>query len=113
MIRSTASLIAFLFLGCLVAPSHGQPARIEGKKQDKEKVDTKTDKKDDGRLPHTKLMPARRTPDLCVLSYRVSTASPACQAYFDQGLGYYYSYVWMEAARSFETAVKMDPDCAL
>ena len=59
-------------------------------------------KKDAGRLPHTKLMPAKLIPDLCVVKYRVSTASPECQAFFDQGLGYYYSYVWMEAARSFE-----------
>src|SRR6185436_14722800 len=33
--------------------------------------------------------------------------------FFDQGLGYFYSYVWMEAARSFETALKHDPDCAM
>jgi tetratricopeptide (TPR) repeat protein len=43
----------------------------------------------------------------------VSTTSPECQAFFDQGLGYYYSYVWMEAARSLETALRFDPDCAL
>jgi tetratricopeptide (TPR) repeat protein len=30
----------------------------------------------------------------------------------DQALGYYYSYVWMEAARSFETAATVDPNCA-
>src|SRR5207253_4359720 len=30
-----------------------------------------------------------------------------------QGLGYTYSYVWMEAARSFETAIRHDPDCAM
>src|SRR5262249_21716779 len=28
-------------------------------------------------------------------------------------LGYYYSYVWMEAARSFETATQYDPNCGL
>src|SRR5439155_11533812 len=39
--------------------------------------------------------------------------SPECQAFFDQGLGYLYSYVWMEAARSFDTAAKHDPDCAM
>src|SRR5262249_11506284 len=38
---------------------------------------------------------------------------PECQAHFDQGLGYFYSYVWMEAARSFETATRFDPDCAM
>src|SRR5437868_3692362 len=64
-------------------------------------------------LPITKLMPAKIVPDLCALRYRVSTRVPECQAHFDQGLGYFYSYVWMEAARSFETAAKYDPDCAM
>lgn len=67
----------------------------------------------DGKMPITGLAPAKITPNLCVLSYRISTASPECQAHFDQGLGYFYSYVWMEAARSFETALKHDPDCAI
>jgi hypothetical protein len=52
-------------------------------------------------------------PNLCSLKYRVSTSSPECQAFFDQGLGYLYSYVWMEASRSFETATQKDPECAL
>src|SRR5262249_12474318 len=52
-------------------------------------------------------------PNLCVLKYRISTASPECQAFFDQGLGYFYSYVWMEAARSLETAARHDPNCPM
>jgi tetratricopeptide (TPR) repeat protein len=67
----------------------------------------------DGKLPMCGLYPAKPHPDLCVLKYRVTTSSPECQLYFDQGLGYFYSYVWMEAARSFETACKYDPDCAM
>jgi hypothetical protein len=59
------------------------------------------------------LPPAKVIPDLCLLRYRVSTSSAECQALFDQGLGYYYSYIWMEAARSFETAAHYDPDCAM
>lgn len=69
--------------------------------------------KDADKLPLTGLPPSRILPNLCVLQYRVSTTSPECQAFFDQGLGFFYSYVWMEAARSFETAVKHDPECAL
>src|SRR3954467_14234486 len=69
-------------------------------------------KKDD-QLPLSKLAPAKVRPNQCVLTYRVATRSPECQAHFDQGLGYFYSYVWMEAARSFETAAKCDPDCAM
>ncbi len=63
-------------------------------------------------LPLTKLPPAKVTPNLCTLHYRIGTRSPECQIHFDQGLGYFYSYVWMEAARSFETAAHYDPDCA-
>ena len=67
----------------------------------------------DDQLPHTKLPPAKLIPNLCVVKYRVSTSSPECQAFFDQGLAFFYSYVWAEAARSFETATKYDPDCAM
>src|SRR5437764_6941147 len=64
-------------------------------------------------LPITKLAPGKVIAHLCQLQYRVSTTSPECQAFVDQGLGYYYSYVWMEAARAFETATVHDPNCAM
>jgi hypothetical protein len=63
-------------------------------------------------MPVTKLKKAILVPQQCVLHYRVTTSSEQCQAYVDQALGYYYSYVWMEAARSFETALQHDPNCA-
>ncbi len=59
------------------------------------------------------LAPSKISPNLCLVRYRVGTDSPECQAFFDQGLGYFYSYVWMESARSFETAVMHDPNCAM
>lgn len=65
------------------------------------------------KLTHSGLAPAKIVPNLCLLRYRVSTDSQECQALFDQGLGYFYSYVWMEAARSFETATQRDPNCAM
>ncbi|HWG44840.1 MAG TPA: hypothetical protein VN688_18850 [Gemmataceae bacterium] len=65
------------------------------------------------KLPMTGLPPSKLVPDLCGVRYRISTTSPDCQAFFDQALGYYYSYVWMEAARSFETALQYDPECSL
>jgi tetratricopeptide (TPR) repeat protein len=65
------------------------------------------------KMPLTGLAPSKINPNLCLLRYRISTSSPECQAHFDQGLGYFYSYVWMEAARSFETATRHDPDCAM
>jgi hypothetical protein len=65
------------------------------------------------KMPLTGLAPAHPHPEACLLRYRISTTSPECQAFFDQGLGYFYSYIWMEAARSFETATRYDPDCAM
>jgi tetratricopeptide (TPR) repeat protein len=65
------------------------------------------------RLPLCDLPPSKLAPNLCLLRYKISTASPECQAFFDQGLGYFYSYVWMEASRSFETAVRCDPECPM
>jgi hypothetical protein len=67
----------------------------------------------DGKLPMCGLTPAKSLPKQCLLSYRISTDSAKCQEFFDQGLGFYYSYVWMEASRSFETACKHDPECPM
>ncbi len=67
----------------------------------------------DAKLPMTGVGPAKLHPNLCVVKYRISTSSPECQAFFDQGLGFYYSYVWLESCRSFETACRHDPDCAI
>jgi hypothetical protein len=92
---------AALLLLCGVAPAADGPPKLPVKTPAV------------SRLPVTGLPPARYVPGLCMLHYRVSTASPECQAFFDQGLGYWYSYVWMESARCFETAAQCDPDCAL
>ncbi len=32
----------------------------------------------------------------------VTTVSPKAQAFYDQGLAFLHSYVWVEAARSFQ-----------
>jgi hypothetical protein len=64
-------------------------------------------------LPLTGLAPAKVFPDLCKYQYRVTTHSADCQRLCDQAFGFYYSYVWIEAARSFETALRHDPDCAM
>ena len=65
------------------------------------------------KLPITGLAPARVQPGLSVLHYRISTNSQQCQQFFDQGLAYLYSYVWMEAARNFETALQYDGESAI
>jgi tetratricopeptide (TPR) repeat protein len=43
----------------------------------------------------------------------VTTASKEAQAYYDQGLNYLESYVWIEAARSFHQALRIDPNLAM
>ena len=43
----------------------------------------------------------------------VSTSSPQAQTFYDQGLAYLHSYVWIEAARSFHQALRLDPSCAM
>jgi tetratricopeptide (TPR) repeat protein len=44
---------------------------------------------------------------------RVSTSSAEAQAFYDQGLNYLESYVWIEAARSFHQALRLDPALAM
>jgi tetratricopeptide (TPR) repeat protein len=39
----------------------------------------------------------------------VTTSSPEAQAFYDQGLAYLHSFVWIEAARSFHQALRLDP----
>lgn len=43
----------------------------------------------------------------------VTTSSKEAQAFYDQGLTYLHSYVWIEAARSFYQAIRYDPKLAL
>src|SRR5215467_7026275 len=43
---------------------------------------------------------------------KVTTASKEAQAFYDQGLNYSSSYVWIEAARSFHQAARLDPKMA-
>src|SRR5215475_12609585 len=43
----------------------------------------------------------------------VTTSSKQAQAFFDQGLAYLHSYVWLEAARSFNQALRLDPNLAI
>lgn len=43
----------------------------------------------------------------------VTTSSARAQAFYDQGLAYLHSYVWIEAARSFNEALRADSTVAL
>lgn len=64
-------------------------------------------------LPLTRLAPGRLQPGVCLYHAPVATASAACQAHCDLGAGFHQSYVYREAARHYETAARLDPDCAL
>jgi protein-disulfide isomerase/Tfp pilus assembly protein PilF len=50
--------------------------------------------------------------DIGNLHEKVSTSSAQAQAFYDQGLNYFSSYVWIEAARSFHQALRVDPSLA-
>src|SRR5260370_12206932 len=43
----------------------------------------------------------------------VTTSSPQAQAFYDQGLAYLNSFVWIEAARSFHQALRLDPSLGM
>ena len=43
----------------------------------------------------------------------VTTSSPQAQALYDQGLAYLHSFVWIEAARSFNQALRLDSKLAM
>lgn len=43
----------------------------------------------------------------------VTTKSKDAQAFYDQGLNYLESYVWIEASRSFHQALRSDPNLAM
>ncbi len=43
----------------------------------------------------------------------VTTASPEAPAFYEQGVAYLHSYVWIEAARSFNQALRIDPKMAM
>jgi tetratricopeptide (TPR) repeat protein len=44
---------------------------------------------------------------------KVTTGSKTAQAFYDQGLAYLHSFVWIEAARSFNEALRADPNVAM
>jgi tetratricopeptide (TPR) repeat protein len=44
---------------------------------------------------------------------KVSTTSAEAQSFYDQGLAYIHSFVWIEAIRSFHQALRADPDLAM
>jgi tetratricopeptide (TPR) repeat protein len=50
--------------------------------------------------------------DIGNLREKVTTSSREAQSFYAQGLNYLSSYVWIEAARSFHQALRLDPNLA-
>ena len=65
------------------------------------------------RMPVTRLAPGQLQPGICLYHYPVASPSAKCQAHCDLGAGFYQNYVYLEAARHYETAIQADPGCAL
>lgn len=104
MPRPLAGLLAFALVSPATAAEQAPPPRA--------KSHDATPARPKDAMPLTGLSPAKPMPEACVYRYPVGTTNERCQAFVDQGLGMYYSYVYMEAARAFETALTHDPDCA-
>ena len=47
------------------------------------------------------------------LHQEVTTTSPEAQKFYDQGLDYFSDFEWIEAARSFHQALRLDPTMAM
>ena len=56
--------------------------------------------------------PVQLRHDIGNLHEKVTTPSSEAQAFYDQGINYLSSYVWIEAARSFHQALRRDPALA-
>jgi tetratricopeptide (TPR) repeat protein len=51
--------------------------------------------------------------DVGAVHQKITTSSPAAQAYYDQGLTLLHHYSFIEATRSFHQALRSDPECAM
>lgn len=57
--------------------------------------------------------PVRLRQGVGTLHDAVTTSSPQAQSLYDQGFAYLHSFVWIEAARSFHQALRLDPKIAM
>ncbi|QJW96963.1 tetratricopeptide repeat protein [Frigoriglobus tundricola] len=112
MIRTSGCLLLVAAL-LLVPRADGAPTDPAPPPREKKvELSTVAPAEPSNKMPLTGLVPAKPMFDACIYKYPVSTTDAECQAFVNQGLGMYYSYVWIEAARAFETALRHDPDCA-
>jgi tetratricopeptide (TPR) repeat protein len=75
---------------------------------------TSSDEENIGWVPREILeRPVTLRPGLGPVHEKVTTSSKEAQAFYDQGLAYLHSYVWIESARSFKQALRLDPQMAM
>ena len=57
--------------------------------------------------------PVPLRPGVGTVHEAVTTSSSQAQGFYDQGLAYLHSYVWIEAIRSFHQALRLDPNLGM
>ena len=102
MSRSTPFAMAAVFLAIVVLPTSSTPqSGHQGHPGS-------------GPVPREILeRPVALRTGIGTLREKVTTSSPEAQAFYDQGLAYIHSYVWIEAIRSFHQALRLDPNMAM
>ena len=106
---------ALVFLPCLfclavpVIAQHERPATPPG-----QTMQSSSEPEDIGWVPRELLERRVSLRDgLGPVHQEVTTSSSEAQKYYDQGLAYLHSYVWIEAARSFNQSLRLDPKMAM
>src|SRR5579864_3118530 len=106
-------LVFFSCLFCLVVPlpaQHEHPTASPGQAMQ----DPSSEPEEIGWVPREILnRPVLLHEGLGPVHEKVTTSSLEAQKYYDQGLAYLHSYVWIEAARSFNQALRLDPKMAM
>jgi tetratricopeptide (TPR) repeat protein len=109
--RTPLVFLACLF--CSVAPllaQHEHPTVAPGQVMEQ----PKSEPDEIGWVPYEILdRPVSLHDGLGPVHEKVTTSSLEAQKYYDQGLAYLHSYVWIEAARSFNQATRLDPKMAM
>ncbi|PYT95203.1 MAG: hypothetical protein DMG36_02820 [Acidobacteria bacterium] len=102
MRRLTKFVVAAVFLTAVALPALSAPqAGHEGHQAT-------------GPVPREILeRPAVLRSGIGTLHEKVTTSSQEAQGFYDQGLAYVHSYVWIEAIRSFHQALRLDPNLGM
>jgi len=106
---SIAALVVLLVIACFGQNEHQHPQTSACSKQSE-----MSDSESIGWVPRELLeRPLPLRTGLGNIHEKVSTSSAEAQAYYDQGLRYLHSYVWIEAARAFNQALRIDAGLAM